>query len=84
MKNNLQEKGFIKLILLIIVILVVLSFNGFDPQTIWEDYIVKGIVFVWSIISWAVDILVGLIKAALASFEIIGNILDKINGGSGN
>lgn len=67
MKN--QEKGFLKIILLIIVVLLVLSFLGFNPEQIWNDYVVKAIAILWGIILWAVNILKALIDFGIASFE---------------
>ena len=67
MKN--QQKGFLRLIVLIIVILLVLSFLVFNPEEIWNDYIVKAIAIIWGIILWAVNILKGLVEAGMSAFE---------------
>lgn len=66
--------GFITMIVLIIVILIIASFYGFGPQVILNEFILPVVSFIWGVIVWVVNLLVGLIKSAINAFNTLVRI----------
>ena len=83
MKNNSNNKsGFVRIIILLILILLVASFMGYNPAEVWDNAIFPVISFVWKIIVFFVGMLITILKdagQALANLvELIKGVLDKV------
>lgn len=70
-KNN--DRGLIKMLLLLVIILVILSFLGFNIENIWSNYILKILTFIWGVIVILVNFITG---ALLKAIEAVGDIFN--------
>lgn len=73
-----QKGGFIRIILVIIIILVVSKFIGFSPETIWTNAIVPALEKFWEIIKWIADTLYLIIKILLDLITIGVDVLKRM------
>jgi hypothetical protein len=71
-----KEKGFIRIIIILIIIGVIMTFLGFNPLKLWDYVILPVVEFIWGIIVWFVDFVVGLLRNAGSSFDKLLNILN--------
>jgi len=79
-KKGESEKGFFKLLVLIVVALIILNFLGFNTESLWSDFIFPIIDTVWKVLVWFANVLYGLIKIGFNSIELIVDIINKIIG----
>jgi len=70
-ENN--QKGFIQIIVLLIVILVIAGLVGYSPTTVW-NYISHVFFFVWGIITIIIEFLIELIRNGVDAVENIKNL----------
>jgi len=65
-KNN-DEGGFFKLIAIVIIAAAVLTFFGYNPKVLWDEYAVPVILWTWEIlykiISFVIDIVMSFVTA---------------------
>jgi ABC-type uncharacterized transport system permease subunit len=61
----MKEKGFIHIIIIVIIGVVALAYFGFDPVSIWENIVLPIIQGIWNIfimlLSFLVNIISGLV-----------------------
>jgi len=59
-----KQKGFIQIIILVIIVVLVLAFLGVDAKGVWTDYILPILEFIWNafitVISFVIDITIKL------------------------
>jgi len=79
-KTGKSEKGFLKLLVLIVVALIILNFLGFNIESLWFDFVFPIIDTVWKTLVWFANVLYGLIKIGFNSIELIVDIFNKIIG----
>ncbi len=68
------EKGFIRLIIILVILGVVLTIMGYNPVTLWNMFVIPVLSFIWGIIVWFVDFLVSLIREGGEAFDKILNV----------
>ncbi len=72
MKNNSKQGGFIRIIVLIIVVLIVLKFLGYDISSIWSNPTVVSIfTAIWNVIMKIVNIGVSLLKTLWTAIQSV-------------
>ena len=64
MKKENNQKGFIKLIVLIIIVLVIGQLLGFGPVDLFNKVIIPGLAICWKIILLIVHLIVKAIQEA--------------------
>ena len=79
-KEGKSEKGFFKLIILIVVALITLNFLGFNIESLWSDFIFPTIDTIWKVLVWFANVLYGLIKIGFNSVQLIVDAGNKIIG----
>ena len=57
-----QEKGFIHLIILIIIGVVALAFFGFDPVSIWENVVLPIVQGIWDIFIYLITFIIEIVS----------------------
>lgn len=72
MKKQKGNRGFFTLIIIIIVAVLALSFFGFNPQTVWTNYALPVIQFIWQAVVTILGFIVS-IGVQLANQLGIGN-----------
>ncbi|HRY30952.1 MAG TPA: hypothetical protein P5328_00975 [Candidatus Paceibacterota bacterium] len=70
-----NSRGFIRLIILLIVILVIASLLGFSPQYVWTNYLAPIFGFIWRLIVAFAGFLVKLLKAAGEAFDYLLDLI---------
>jgi hypothetical protein len=70
MKKN---KGFVQIIILLLILVVVAYLLGFDPSNIWSGFIYPILNFIWTAILWVAQIFANIIKLGINS---LGSIFD--------
>jgi len=63
MENN---KGFIHIIILVIIGVVVLAYFGFDPVSIWENIVLPIINGIWKIFIFLMTFIVETVSAFMS------------------
>jgi undecaprenyl pyrophosphate phosphatase UppP len=71
MKDKNNQRGFIKFIILIIIVLVIGQLLGFGPIDLLTKVIIPGLLIVWKIILLIVHLIV---KAIQQSYDSISNV----------
>ena len=69
--KNTENGGFIKLIILLIVILVVAGIYGFSPQHVWTNYLAPIFIFIWNVIAALAGFMVKALKAGWGAFNYL-------------
>ncbi len=71
--NRIKRKtgGFIKIIIILIIILVIASFYGFSPNYVWGHYLAPIFSFIWDVIVALAGFLVKILKAAWGTFNYL-------------
>ena len=62
MKDN---KGFIHIIILVIIGVVILAYLGFDPVSIWEDLVLPIINGIWRIFIFLITFIVETVSSII-------------------
>jgi hypothetical protein len=73
MKNKNNQRGFIRFIILLIVILVVAQLMGYGPIEFFSKVIIPGTIFAWKLILLLVNFLVELLRYGYAAFLKLSN-----------
>jgi hypothetical protein len=73
MKNKNNQRGFIRFIILLIVVLVVAQLLGYGPIEFFSKVIIPGIIIAWKLISLLVNFLVELLRNGYAAFIELSN-----------
>lgn len=73
MENKNNQRGFIRFIILLIVILVVAQLLGYGPIEFFSKIIIPGIIIAWKLISLLVTFLVELLRSGYAAFLELSN-----------
>jgi hypothetical protein len=77
MKKHLgQNRGFIRIIILIIVILVIGSFFGLNFDSFWNNILAPIVAFVWGLVVVIANFLSALLRAGIAGFDNISNLFN--------
>jgi len=71
MKNKNNQRGFIKFIVLLIIILVIGQFLGYGPVDLFNKVIIPVLVIAWKIILLVVNLIV---KAIQQSYNSVSNV----------
>ena len=71
MKNKNNQRGFIKFIVLIVVVLVIGQLLGYGPVDLFNKVIIPVLVITWKIILLAVNLIV---KAIQQSYNSVSNV----------
>ncbi|MEY2641004.1 MAG: hypothetical protein RL150_397 [Candidatus Parcubacteria bacterium] len=58
-----SERGFFKLIAIIIIAAAVLAFLGYNPKVLWDSYAVPAIIWAWNIIYAVIVFIIDLITS---------------------
>ena len=73
MKNKNNQRGFIRFIILLIVVLVVAQLLGYGPIEFFSKVIIPGIIIAWKLILLLVNFLVELLRDGYAAFLKLSN-----------
>jgi hypothetical protein len=79
-KVGKSESGFLKLLVLIVIALIVLSFLGFNIESLWSDFVFPIVETIWNILVWFANFLYTLIKVGLNSIGVIVDLINKLTG----
>ncbi len=74
MKKNLNNKdrGFVRLIIILIIVLLIAAFMGYTPNQVWDNAIFPVISFIWKAVVLFVNFLINILKdAGLSLTKII-------------
>lgn len=74
-QKNHNDRGFIKTITIIIVVLVIANFLGFSPELLWDKFFSPAIDIIWKIAVWGVGLLSSLIKIILDLFHVVSDMI---------
>ena len=77
-ERDKNERGFIKMLILIIIVLVIASVYGFGPSVIWNDFIMPVVMFLWGIIVWIINFVVAIVRAMVDGVKTILEIIRSI------
>jgi hypothetical protein len=77
MQNKNKQKGFIQIIILLIIIAVVAYLMGFDPSKLWSSFIYPILAFIWTAILWVAQLFANIIKVGLEALNTLLNIFKK-------
>lgn len=61
-----NERGFFKLIAIIIIAAAVLAFLGYNPKVLWDAYAVPAILWAWEILYAVITFIIELIMNVVA------------------
>lgn len=67
MKNKNNQRGFIRAIILLIVVLVIAQLLGYGPLEFITKIIIPGIIMAWKVIMLIVNFLVELLRDGYAA-----------------
>lgn len=70
-----KERGFVRIIIILIVLGVVLTLLGYNPVVLWEQFVMPILSIVWGIIVLLVDFLVTLLRGAGKYFDSLLSML---------
>jgi len=75
MKNLKNQKGgFIRIIILLVIILVVGQFLGYSPANLLNNFFIPIFNIVWDIIVFVVNMMVTALREGYAALEKLGNL----------
>lgn len=77
MKKIDTNRGFIRAIILIIIILVTAKFFGINVDALWNNFLGPVVFFIWDAMLWIANFLHKILKFALDSFNYITGILAR-------
>jgi hypothetical protein len=77
MKKINDNRGFIRTIILIIIILVTAKFFGINVDAIWNNFLGPIVFFIWDAILWIANFLHNLLKFGLDSFYFVTDKLSR-------
>lgn len=69
MKNKNTQRGFIRFIILVIVILVAAQLLGYGPLEFINKVLVPAVVIGWKVVLWIVNFIVEILRAGYAAFN---------------
>jgi len=70
MKYQNKQRGFVRFIILLIVVLVIAQLAGYNPIELWNNIVWPVILFGWKVILIVVNLLVDILRKAYTT--IIG------------
>jgi hypothetical protein len=73
MENKNNQRGFVRFIILLIVVLVVAQLLGYGPIEFLSKVIIPGIIIAWKLILLLVNFLVELLRDGYAAFLKLSN-----------
>ena len=79
-KVGKSESGFLKLLVLIVIALIVLSFLGFNIESLWSDFVFPIVETIWNILVWFANFLYTLIKVGFNSIGVMVDLINKLIG----
>ena len=71
-----KEKGFVRIIIILVIIGVIMTLLGYNPVVLWDSVIMPVLAFIWGIVVWFVDFVVGLLRNAGDAFDKLLGILN--------
>lgn len=63
------NRGFFKLIALIIIAAIIASFMGYNPLVLWNEYAVPAIIWVWEVFYAIIVFVIEIIMKAVNIFK---------------
>lgn len=63
-KHN-DDRGFFKLIAIIIIAAAILTFLGYNPLMLWDSYAVPAILWVWDVLYTIIVFIINVVTAAV-------------------
>jgi hypothetical protein len=64
-----NERGFFKLIAIIIIAAAVLAFLGYNPKVLWDSYAVPAILWAWNVVYAIIVFIIELITSIVATVQ---------------
>lgn len=61
----MKEKGFIHIIILVIIGVVILAYFGFDPVSIWENVVLPVVQGIWNIFIFIITLIVKIVSGVI-------------------
>lgn len=70
-KNTVHtdQRGLFKIFAIIIIAAIILSFLGYNPKVLWDEYAVPAIVWAWEVFYAIVTFIINVVVAAVNAFK---------------
>lgn len=72
-----RQKGFIKIIVVLVIIIIIANLLGFGPDTVWNNAILPLVQFMWKIAIWVAGVLKPILNIFIIAFDILIDLANR-------